>query len=162
MPLGREKILEFVKNSNLIENFDIDCLEGAGYDLRVWNAYRIRGHAFIGVKERKNPHVEKIEYDIYTLKPGEYILVETLERVNMPKNLLARILPRSSIFRYGCSLFTAIVDPGYEGSLTIGMKNLSESEFRFERGSRIAQIVFERVDGMTSKYRGRYQGGNVI
>ncbi|HID42827.1 MAG TPA: deoxyuridine 5'-triphosphate nucleotidohydrolase, partial [Archaeoglobaceae archaeon] len=31
--------------------------------------------------------------------------------------------------------------PGYEGSLTIGMKNLSESEFRFERGSRIAQII---------------------
>jgi deoxycytidine triphosphate deaminase len=164
MILSHEKILEAVRGKKLIENFSPHCLGGAGYDLRVGKVYRLESNGFIGKKEQKNSLVkEKINTENYVvLKPGEYILVETLEKVNMPLNLLARILPRSSLFRMGCSLITAVVDPGFKGTLTMGLKNLSEKSFTFQEGARIAQMIFEEVSGKTKGYTGRYQGGRII
>ena len=162
MVIGREKILELVKRKKLIEDFSEDCLGGAGYDLRVGGIYRLKGGGFLGTFKRETPDVEEIRFDEYSLKPDEYVLVETLERVNMPENLIARVLPRSSLFRCGCSLVTALVDPGYAGVLIFGLRNLSEFEFRIEKGARVAQIVFEQVEGKTRSYEGRYQGGRVV
>ncbi len=179
MLLSNEKILELVKKKSLIENFDINCVESAGYDLRVGRIYKITSDSHLGVRDRKNPKIMEIKFNSkfsefrsfdfpkenrikkYKLKPDQYILIETIERVNIPENILARILPRSTLFRCGCSLITAVVDPGYRGTLTLGLKNLSEFNFEFEKGSRVAQIVFETVDGKTKGYKGRYQGGRV-
>jgi deoxycytidine triphosphate deaminase len=162
MLLSRQKILELVKGKNLIENFDESCVESAGYDLRVGRAYKLESDSHLGVKERRNPKVREIEFERYNLILGEYLLIETIEKVNIPDNILARILPRSTLFRCGCSLITAIVDPGYKGTLTMGLKNLSEFNFEFEKGSRVAQIVFENVDEKTKGYNGKYQGGKVV
>lgn len=162
MILGDGRILKLVEEKKLLENFNIDCLGGAGYDLRLNKAYRLFSDSHIGVKERNTPKVEEIKANPLKLKPNEYLLVETLERVNMPANLMARILPRSSLFRCGCMLATAVVDPGYRGALTMGLKNLSDREFTIEKNARIAQIVFEEVEGSSRKYAGRYQGGKVV
>jgi len=80
----------------------------------------------------------------------------------MPGNLVARILPRSTVFRNGCALITALVDPSFKGTLTMGLKNLSGFEFRFQPGARVAQLVFEEVSGETKPYEGHYQGGKVV
>lgn len=162
MILGREGILELVEEKNLLEGFDMDCLEGAGYDLRVNRIHRMKNGGFLGSKDRRTPEVEAVDFDRYSLKPGEYVLIETLEKVNMPKNLVARVLPRSSLFRCGCTLVNAVVDPGYQGVLIFGLRNLSEFDFVLEMGARIAQIVFEEVIGKTKAYEGRYQGGRVV
>lgn len=162
MILGREKINELVKEKKLLDCFDTGCLGGAGYDLRINRIYRLKSGGFIGVKDRKTPDVEELAFEKYTLKPDEYVLIETVEKVNMPSDVAARILPRSSLFRCGCSLITALVDPGYRGVLIMGLKNLSEFDFVVERGARVAQIVFEDVCGGTKAYDGRYQGGKVV
>ncbi|MBN2014305.1 MAG: dCTP deaminase [Candidatus Altiarchaeota archaeon] len=162
MILDREKIAELVEKKNLIECFSVDCLEGAGYDLRVNRIHRLKSGGFLGAEDRKTPDVEAVDFTRYSLKPGEYVLIETLERVNMPRNLAARVLPRSSLFRCGCALFNALVDPGYQGVLIFGLKNLSDFDFVLERGARVAQIVFEEVAGETRGYDGRYQGGRVV
>lgn len=161
MLLSRQKILELVKRKNLIENFDKGCVEGAGYDLRIGKIYEIMSDSYLGINDRGTPKVKEIKFKKYKLKSDQYILIETIEKVNIPENIIARILPRSTLFRCGCSLITAVVDPCYKGTLTMGLKNLSEFNFEFERGSRIAQIVFETVEGKTKGYKGRYQGGRV-
>jgi len=162
MILGRSEILKRVKGENLLEQFSANCLEGAGYDLRLGRAYRLKSGGFIGVKDRRTPDIEEIGLGTLALRPGEYVLVETLETVNMPKDLIARILPRSSVFRCGCSLMNAVVDAGFKGTLTLGLKNESEHEFSIERNAKIAQIVFEEVKGETKLYDGKYQGGKVV
>jgi deoxycytidine triphosphate deaminase len=80
----------------------------------------------------------------------------------MPEDLIAFILQRSTLFRSGVSLRTAVVDPGYRGGLTIGIKNEGPCEFKLKRGARIAQIVFSEVKGDADKYSGKYQGGKVV
>lgn len=162
MILSHQKILKAIKEKKLIENFSQSCLEGAGYDLRIGKIYRLESSGFIGKKKQRQAKVEEIKKKEYTLSPGEYILTETMEKVNIPSNLLARILPRSSLFRMGCSLITAVVDPGFKGTLTMGLKNLSQQKVTFQKEARVAQIVFEEVTGKAKNYEGRYQGGKVI
>lgn len=162
MLLSKQRIKELVTNEGLLENFDESSLNGAGYDLRANRFYRIKGDSFLGVTERHLPEIEELEGDVITLKAGEYILVETLEKVHMPANLMARILSRSTLFRSGCVLATAVVDPGYYGILTMGLKNLSDLEFRIEKGARVGQITFEEVSGETELYNGKYQGGKIV
>ena len=161
MLLGRERINDLLK-AGLIENFSPESLGGAGYDLRLGRMYSIESDSHLGVRSRKTPEVKEIESDSYTLKPGEYVLVETAERLNMPGNLAARVLNRSTVFRCGCTLVNALVDPGYKGTLTFGLKNLSDKNFTVEVGAKIGQIVFEEVGGETSTYEGRSQGGKVV
>lgn len=163
--IGYEEILNLIRQKpSLIENVDEKNVQPGGVDLRVKRIYRLKDGGFIGIEDRRSPEVEEVcdsEGERFTLKPNEYVLVETMEKVNMPKDLLAIILPRSSLFRCGVSLYTAVVDPGFHGTLTFGMKNQSKHEFEIEVGSRIGQIVFKDVKGNVKLYEGKYQGGKV-
>jgi len=162
--IGYDKILELIEEKKLIENVDKNNVQPSGVDLRVKTVYRLKNGGYLGVKNRQTPNVDVISDkvgDKITLDPNEFVLVETMEKVNMPKDLLALILPRSSLFRCGVSLHTAVVDPGFVGTLTFGMKNLSNHPFELEIGSKIGQIVFEEVKGNDKLYKGKYQGGKV-
>jgi deoxycytidine triphosphate deaminase len=163
--IGCEEILKLIKQEPpLIENVEEKNVQPSGVDLRVKCIYKLKSGGYLGVNERKTPEVEiacgKIG-EKYILKPNEFVLVETMEKVNMPKDLVAFILPRSSLFRCGVSLHTAVVDPGFQGTLTFGMKNLGKFPFEIEVGSKIGQIVFEEVRGNVKLYDGKYQGGKV-
>ena len=162
MILGRDEILKLVKEKKLIEGFDKKCLEGAGYDLRVGKFYSASGGTFLSREERKLPEIKEIMEETLMLKPGDYVLMETVEKVNVPGDLAARVLNRSSLFRCGASTFNALVDPGYRGKLTFGLRNISGHDFSIRKGAKVAQIVFEEVAGGTQLYSGRYQGGKVV
>jgi len=163
--IGYEEILRLIKQKQpLVENVDEKNIQPSGVDLRVKCVYRLKNGGYLGIENRKNPDVEVVTKgndEKIVLKPNEFVLVETMERVNMPNNLSAIVLPRSSLFRCGVSLHTAVVDPGYIGTLTFGMKNLSNFPFEIEIGSKIGQIVFEEVRGNVKLYNGKYQGGKV-
>lgn len=162
MILGREEILKLVKEKKLIEAFDEGCLEGAGYDLRVARFYNASGDSYLGKDKRVMPGIAEIPSEILRMAPGDYVLMETVEKVNMPENLIARVLNRSSLFRCGASTFNALVDPGYQGTLTFGLRNISNNNFTIQKGARVAQIVFEEIKGGTKLYDGKYQGGKVV
>jgi deoxycytidine triphosphate deaminase len=162
MIIGRAEIERRVSEEKLIENYCKDDLESSGYDLRVGKFYTTSGNSFMSKKERKMPEIKEIHEDILHLKPGDYILIETIEKVTMPADLAARVLNKSSLFRCGASTFNALVDPGFCGTLTFGLKNISDHEFSIERGAKVAQIVFEEVLGEVRMYDGKYQGGKVV
>lgn len=151
-----------VKESALIEGFTRESLQGSGVDLRIDKLFKPLGEAGLRVDERVLPELSELQGDSFVLQPQTYYLCLTAEKVNMPQDLVAFILPRSTLFRCGVSLESAVVDPGYRGALTIGLRNEMERKFQLERGARIAQIVFSRVSGDAKGYTGKYQGGKVI
>src|SRR5581483_10071725 len=60
MILGPKRLLELVKKKKLVEGLaDRELLnpEGAGFDLRLGEIYKISGTAFLGETERKTPTV---------------------------------------------------------------------------------------------------------
>lgn len=173
--LGIDEVLRRVKKEKLIENLgkrELKNPEGVGVDLRLGAVYKIiSGGAFIeadlgkrrGVKtklfaEYKNRDRKQTEV---VIKPGDYYLVSTFEIINTPKDLMPVVFPRTSLFRAGLLLLNSKTDPGYKGTLTMGLKNLSEFEVTLQMGARICNVVFFKIEGKTITYRGQHQGGRI-
>jgi deoxycytidine triphosphate deaminase len=159
MFLGHDEILDRIKRQGLLENYDPEGVQGAGVDLRIERLLKLDCGGFLGRVERRLPDVSRSKFE---LEPGRYYLFVTMERVNMPDDLVAFMFNRSSLFRCGASLRTAVIDPGYHGKLTVGIRNEGEHELELERGARVLQLVFSEVRGATKRYMGRYQGGRVV
>lgn len=168
MPLGIDKLHELIKSKKLMENLserEASNPEGTGIEVRIGKVYSVKGKGFLGVEERETPKAElKAEFGkdkSYTLKPGEFVIVETMERVNLPDDIQGMISPRSTLCRSGIQLLFAQIDPGYSGTINMGLKNLSDEPFTFELGARAAKFFFFTVDGSTHSYRGQWKGGRV-
>lgn len=170
MILGPKKLLELVHKKKLVENLserELKNPEGAGFDLRLGEVYKISGKAFLGETERQTPDIELITaYDpkkkkSITIKPGDFYLMKTIENVNLPVDMVAHIYPRSTTFRSGIFIRTTNVHPGYCGGLIFGLKNEGNVPVKIEMGARVVHIQFKYVDGGGSKYRGQWQGGRV-
>ncbi len=167
--IGTKELLELVKEKNLVENLcerELENPEGAGFDLRVGEVFVVEGgEAFLGESDRHTPRVGSIarykEQKDVVLKPGDFVLVKTMEKVNLPENIAGIFRPRSTLLRCGIILSTATASPGYSGELTFGMKNTGKNDFRLEMGARIAHILFFRTSENISSYRGQWQGGRV-
>lgn len=170
MILGPKKLLSLVKRKKLVENLserELTNPEGAGFDLRLGEVYKISGDAFLGEEERRTPNVvlykqyKKGKKEKITFKPGDFYLVKTIESFNLPEDLTANFKPRSTTFRSGLFLRTGNVAPGYKGPVTFGMKNEGPVDVTIEMGARFVHVQFEEVKGGGSKYRGQWQGGRV-
>ncbi len=162
MFIARDEILKRIKEEKLLENVDEEAVQPSGVDLSIDSLYTIKSSSALYRSKKEMPEVEEVVSDIYIIRPRKYYLFRTKEWVNMPKDLVAFIFPRSTLFRCGISLRTAVVDPGYKGYLTIGIKNENNYEFKLERYAKVAQIVFARVQGNASEYMGDYQFGKVV
>src|SRR5258708_300932 len=96
MILGPKKLLQLVKTKKLVVGLserELTNPEGAGFDLRLGEVYKISGTAFLGETERKTPTVKLVKKysksikNKLILKPGDFYLVTTIESFNVPQNL---------------------------------------------------------------------------
>ncbi len=166
--VGVDELLERVRTAKLVEGLaerELSNPEGAGFDIRVGEVYRIGGQGFLGVTERHTPQSVKTAdastAQDFTLNPGDYVLVKTMETFHVPSDLTMHTFPRSTLHRSGVLLLATQTAPGYSGPLVFGLKNLGECTVRIELGARIAHVQFLRVEGETGAYRGQWKGGRV-
>jgi dCTP deaminase len=93
-----------------------------------------------------------------TLKPGEFALASTIEKVSMPHNVCASVLDKSSWARKGLSVFNTHFDPGFQGYPTIELSNRGNETIILPIGAPICQFKFELLDHSTIiPYTGKYQ-----
>ncbi|MBI5060898.1 MAG: hypothetical protein HZB67_01145 [Candidatus Aenigmarchaeota archaeon] len=172
MVIGTTELLRLVKERKLVEGLsrrELENPEGTGFDLRVGSMYSLHdGDAYLGEAERYTAGVEELaRYEpgkkrVFELQPGQFILVKTIEKINLPEDIVAIFRPRSTLCRSGISLHTATANPGYCGCLTFGMNNTSKNPLKIELGARFVHILFFHIDGgIHSAYRGQWQGGRV-
>lgn len=170
MFLGTEELLQLVRENKLMENLserELITPEGAGFDIRIGELYKISGRGFMGVTERETPKMELVakfeegKTAKVSLEPKVYYLMKTIEKVNMPDSLLAISLPRSTLFRSGVYIFGGQVPPGYCGELSMGIYNFRDEPFELEMGARVLHIMFSEVRGSSNLYKGQWQGGRV-
>ncbi|MBU5537600.1 MAG: hypothetical protein QW818_04065 [Candidatus Aenigmatarchaeota archaeon] len=170
MILGTDILLKLVKEQNLVENLserELTNPEGAGFDFRVGELYRIKGNAFLGINERQTPEVELVakyedgKVNSHVIMPGEFYLVKTIEKVNTPHNITINFKPRTTTFRSGLHIRTGNVAPGYKGELIFALKNDGPVPVTLEMGARIVHAQFHLVEGNANSYKGQWQGGRV-
>lgn len=85
----------------------------------------------------------------YILKPGQCILVSTGIKISLPKSYEAQIRPKSGLaLKYGISVCNSpgTVDAGYRGEVGVIAVNHSNKDFKIEKGKKIAQMVFNKVE----------------
>jgi len=170
MFIGAKQLLQLVKEKKLMEGLcerELTAPEGAGFDIRIGELYKISGKGFMGVIERETPKMELVaKYEegkiVKTaLEPKVYYLMKTIEKVNMPEDILAIFTPRSTLFRSGVYIFGGQVPPGYCGELSMGIYNFRDESFDLEMGARVLHIMFSEVIGDSNLYKGQWQGGRV-
>ncbi len=108
--------------------------------------------------------VELEEKQYFELLPGEHVLVSTLETIKIPDDLMAVLYPRSSVNRKGLSVdLTGIIDSGYEGMLTLPVRNNTDSQIiRLYPGERFCQIVFEELTQVVHARKSRWHMKDVV
>lgn len=170
MILGIQELHRLVKEKKLVENLcerEMKNPEGAGFDLQMGEVFEISGDGYLGIEERDTPEAKSVarfdfqKVNSFVFDPGKYYLIKTIEKVNLPMDLMAVIFPRTTLFRSGLALFNGQVAPGYCGELTFGLCNLGPSKIKIDLGARVVHITFHQVLGEGNQYRGQWQGGRV-
>jgi dCTP deaminase len=93
----------------------------------------------------------------FTLLPGAFALASTIEHFDMPNDVMAIVHDKSTWARRGLSVFNTVIEPGWNGWLTLELKNQGHETIEISKGDPIAQIVFHRLDMQTDGYAGKYQ-----
>lgn len=101
---------------------------------------------------------EEFNSDLYCMKPNEFILASTNEYIIIPNDMAAYVEGRSSIGRLGLQVQNAgFIDPGFEGQITLELKNQSNMELMIPSGLRICQLVYVQLTSVVNNpYRGKY------
>lgn len=169
MILGHSELKKLIKSHKLIEGLskrERENPEGCVFDLQLDKVFEIKGKAFIGLEERETPDTKEIasynpkRKSTFIFKPGKYYLVKTVERINIPENIAALFVPRSTTFRCGLALKTGIANPGFSGPLYFGLKNEGSVHIEIEMGARFASVIFFEVKGKpVHLVHGQWQGG---
>lgn len=125
----------------------------AGYDLRLdlgKDVFQVR-------RTGPDGHVTDMVMGRY-LQPGRFILAATIEHFDLPSDVVAFVMDKSTMARQGLSLLNTVAEPGWRGFLTLEMVNLSDKVITLIQGQAIAQVMFQLTDEpVEAPYAGKYQ-----
>jgi dCTP deaminase len=156
----------------VIDPFIPEAVQPSSVDLhldRRFRVFRNSRYPFIDVRTDQPDMTELVEIagdDPFILHPGEFVLGSTLERVQLPNDLVARLEGKSSLGRLGLLIHSTAgyVDPGWEGNLTLELSNVANLPIALYYGMSIGQISFFRMSSPVERPYGspelgsKYQG----
>lgn len=87
---------------------------------------------------------------------GQFALASAIEEFQMPSNLMGVVHDKSTWARQGLSVFNTIIEPGWEGFLTLELDYKRDGILCIPAGSGIAQVIFHQIKE-TAEYTGKYQ-----
>lgn len=88
------------------------------------------------------------------LKPMERKLIPTGIHISIPEGYEAQIRARSGLaINHGIGLVNGIgtIDSDYRGEIKVILINFGEKDFIINKGDRIAQIIFSKIEQVTLK-----------
>ena len=155
-----------------IEPYDPGLVQPSSIDVRVDRRFRVfrnSRYPYIDVRQEMEDLTELVEVEggePFILHPGEFVLGQTLERVTLPDDLVARLEGKSSLGRLGLLIHSTagFVDSGFSGNLTLELSNVANLPITIYEGMPIGQISFMRMDGPVERPYGsgttgsKYQG----
>ncbi len=167
-----------------IDPWDDGMVQPASVDLTLGSSFRVfHNHRVTAIDLREPPTdlTEQVtigEDEPFVIHPGEFCLGRTAEWVELPDDIVARIEGKSSLGRLGLIVHATagFCDPGWKGTLTLELANLTRVPIKLWAGLPIAQLSFMTLDrpaevpyghpDLGSHYHGqveatesRYEGG---
>lgn len=125
-----------------------DFIQAASIDFTLSSTVRVfnpNAVEYIDIRDWVDPSTEIEIGENFLLYPDNFILGATVESITLPNYLAARVEGRSSLGRLGLMIQVSAgyIAPGFSGSITLEIKNISHIPLKLYSGMRIAQIIFE-------------------
>jgi dCTP deaminase len=150
-----------------IDPYDPADLQPSSVDLHLDRSFRVFRNNRYAYIDPRTPQPDLTELltvaddEPFILHPGEFVLGQTTEWVELPDDLVARLEGRSSLGRIGLLIHSTAgyIDPGFDGTITLELSNVARLPISIYPGMPIGQISFlQMTTPVESPYRGKYQG----
>jgi dCTP deaminase len=143
-------------------------IQPASVDLRLGNSFMVYKLPHVACIDSRDPksvsgYTENFvipDGEGFILQPGEFALGSTLERIEVPSDLVARVEGRSSIGRIAIVVHATagFIDPGFQGEITLELSNLGRCAVKLYPGMRISQVVFHTMTSPAERPYGEERG----
>jgi dCTP deaminase len=135
-----------------------------GYDVRVGRKFKLFTNVYGAVVDPKNFSASAfvdIEGDHCLIPPNSFALAETVEYIEVPRDILCICIGKSTYARCGIIVNITPLEPEWRGKITIEISNTTPLPAKVYAGEGIAQIVFLRAEAVCrTSYgdkKGKYQ-----
>jgi dCTP deaminase len=162
-----------IKNDIVIQPFaDGNVKAGAisygvssyGYDIRVGRHFKVFTNARCAVVDPKNFDPNSfvdIEGDECLIPPNSFALAETVEYLEIPRDIIAICLGKSTYARCGIIVNVTPLEPEWRGKITLEISNTTPLPAKIYANEGIAQILFLRTEEVCqtsyADKKGKYQ-----
>jgi len=151
-----------------VDPWDESMVQPASVDLRLGDSFRVfHNYRVTSIDLRDPPRnlTEQVKVppeEPFVIHPGEFALGATLERVELPDHIVARVEGKSSLGRLGLIVHATagFCDPGWKGTLTLELANLTRVPIMLYSGLAIAQLSFMALDAPALRPYGHEQLGS--
>jgi len=135
-----------------------------GYDVRVGRRFKVFTNVHSVVVDPK--HFEPrsfvdIEADECIIPPNSFALAETVEYLEIPRDVLGWCIGKSTYARCGIIVNVTPLEPEWRGKVTIEISNTTPLPAKIYANEGIAQIVFLKADALCKvsygDKKGKYQ-----
>ena len=135
-----------------------------GYDVRVGRKFKIFTNAHCTVVDPKHfdpASFVDVEGDYCLIPPNSFALAETVEHLEIPRDVIAICVGKSTYARCGIIVNVTPLEPEWRGRVTIEISNTTPLPAKVYSGEGIAQILFLRTDASCNvsyaDKKGKYQ-----
>jgi dCTP deaminase len=135
-----------------------------GYDIRVGRHFKVFTNARCAVVDPKhfdpNSFVD-IEGDYCLIPPNSFALAETVETLEIPRDVIGVCVGKSTYARCGIIVNVTPLEPEWRGKITIEISNTTPLPAKIYAGEGIAQILFLKGEKVCqtsyADKKGKYQ-----
>ena len=152
-------------NGGMVSPFDPALVNPASLDVRLGDTLLIES----AVDDVMVPYplAGHTEQNPYLLKPGQFVLACTVETFQLPDNIAAQFMLKSSRAREGIEhLLAGYADPGFHGVMTLELVNSRQLHpVALWPGMKIGQMVFHQMAATPQRsyaVTGRYNGDATV
>jgi len=139
-------------------------LSSYGYDVRVGRKFKVFTNVYGTLIDPKNfdpSAFVDIEGDSCVIPPNSFALAETVETFEIPRDVLATCLGKSTYARCGIIVNVTPLEPEWRGKITIEISNTTPLPAKIYANEGIAQILFFRAEAVCktsyADKKGKYQ-----
>ena len=105
-------------------------------------------------KEPYKAYIDSAGFDLYAdeivlILPQNRSLISIGLRMQIPLGYCGKIHPRSGLTnKHGIVAFAGVIDSGFLGVVKVLLFNFSTEEYTVQKGTRIAQIIFNKSENV--------------
>lgn len=138
-----------------------------GYDVRVGTHFKVFTNTNCAIVDPKNFNprsfvdVEAGQDGYILIPPNSFALCETVEYFDIPRDVLAICVGKSTYARCGIIVNVTPLEPEWKGKITIEISNTTPLPAKIYANEGIAQIIFLRAEQVCARSyadkNGKYQ-----